>query len=58
MSYWKHCDTCDAEMPEPTPRQVLGAEYLCHACRNDNDTGKRLEDVVLELLERIEALES
>ena len=54
---WTYCGKCDNGMDEPTLRQVLEGEYVCSICGHNNDPHMTLAEVVLTLLERVEALE-
>lgn len=55
---WMYCGKCEAEQQEPTDEQVLNGEYLCPQCGHHNYPNKSLNDVVLSILERLEALEA
>lgn len=55
---WAYCKTCNHPLSEPNVAQVLNKEdYCCSSCGAINYTHKSLADVVLELHERLEALE-
>lgn len=57
---WVHC-SCGGELDMPTNRQILEVDvYSCPQCEKDMSgyMNSTIEEVVLALLERIEALEN
>ena len=55
---WAYCKACNHGLSEPSVAQVLGkADYCCSSCGTTNFTNKNMADVVLELHERLQALE-
>lgn len=54
---WTYCSACDSGVDQPTPQQVVEGNYTCPHCGEHLDPNMSLGDVVLNLLERIEALE-
>ncbi|HGE7051765.1 TPA: hypothetical protein ACGCAJ_004758 [Serratia marcescens] len=55
---WTYCGRCDNGVDAPTPRQVVENAYTCPHCGKDLEPNMTLGDVVLTLIERVEALES
>lgn len=55
---WTYCRKCDTEMEEPTLREVLTYDYLCPNCGSLVDPQKSVNECIIELLERVEALEN
>lgn len=49
---------CDGELDEPTPEEVLEGEQVCPSCGRGNSTTKTPNDLILELVARIEFLEA
>lgn len=54
---WTYCSKCDASMSEPTVEEALKNEYCCKQCGHTNFPNKSMADIVIELNERLEALE-
>lgn len=59
MGYWAYCrhPGCFEPVPEPTIREVIADEQYCADGHKNLATMSR-DDVLLELVERIEALEA
>lgn len=57
MAY-SYCTHCRAELDEPSAAQILGFElFLCPHCNHTNTCTKSVEQLVLEMHERLEQLE-
>lgn len=54
---WSSCSKCSHELDEPTPSQVINNDYLCPSCGHNNYPNKSLAEIVLELCDRVAALE-
>ena len=57
MSDWMYCNNCRQGMPEPLIREAIYGFTQCLNCETINEPGKTTEDILIELLDRIEALE-
>ena len=57
MSFWKYCDKCNAELDPPTHREALTDTYECPHCGMVNDPLTSMQEIVLDLLERVKELE-
>lgn len=57
MGAWRYCTKCGEGMPTPTDRQVISDEYPCPHCGEENDPIISRDDVLLSMLDRIEAIE-
>ena len=57
MAY-TYCGKCDRGLDEPTPSQVLYDDYECPCCGYSNSCPKSVNELILELIERIETLEA
>lgn len=55
---WAYCSKCEASMSEPTVEEALKNEYHCKSCGHNNFPNKSMADIVIELNERLEALEA
>ena len=56
MAY-RYCENCNADMSAPTDREVLGY-YGCPACGAANDSLKSTGDIILNILDRLDSIES
>lgn len=54
---WAYCSKCETGMNEPTVEEALKNEYVCPTCGHNNFPNKSLADIVIELSQRVEALE-
>lgn len=57
MAY-SYCRKCDAEMGEPSLSEVLNCDHTCTQCGHSNHPLKSDAEAILEMAERLEALEN
>lgn len=58
MGAWVYCDKCECGQDKPTVRQVLEDDYRCHCCDAPLRTVMSKKDALLEMLDRLEAIEA
>lgn len=58
MGFYSYCEGCGEPMDKPTSQQILRDEYRCENCHTVNETGLSIEDVVTEILERLNDLDN
>ena len=57
MGCYAYCENCGCYMNEPTVREVLTNSYECK-CGTINQPIKTTEDIIIDLVERVEKLEN
>lgn len=57
MSSYRYCRDCDTAMDKPTTREAVERVHPCPACNEDNSRGEDFNEFLIELSERLEALE-
>lgn len=56
---WTYCRKCGEGLAAPTAEEVLfPGTYCCPVCEADNEPNKSLEELVLELIHRVDELET
>lgn len=58
MSSWQYCKKCECGMDEPTPEDVIAEVQYCPHCGAQNDPRKTQGDLILELVKRVDTLQS
>ena len=57
MSYWTSCTNCERELEYPTLEEQLLQSRACPCCMEWQGVEVPLGDALVELLERVRALE-
>lgn len=58
MSSYAYCPACSEGLPAPTVREIITNEWNCRHCGVHQEVNEdHQQDVLIELLDRIEALE-
>lgn len=57
MGAWAYCDFCDCGLDKPQAFEVIAGKRLCPKCDHCAPIRQTKDDLIIELAERVEALE-
>lgn len=55
---FSYCNSCGEGLPKSTPREVTDEQQECRQCHACNPPNVTRDDLLLELIERVEELET
>lgn len=58
MGAYAYCEKCQNPFGEPTAREVIEGAKICPYCDETNQVRKTKDDLLIELVERVEELET